>query len=426
MKLLGGIVRDYHAIIIGLLKVNGDNRQISEVLTVYMVTTRSMAEAAKEAAENSVLQNQDQEENIQDEQLQDLPVEMEMNQGSINPTQQTTDVDPLWAKLMRLPFFAGATLGEQKAMYMEEVDREQERERRFTEAERVRRQQEFELEKLRITSNTLPGPSATSFARKKLPVSLPEWESKTKMDKYLSTCERLLTAAKVDEEGWVTYILPKLPEKARTVYNRLPIEKANHYQALKRSLLDAYSISPLIYRQNFFQWKKRGASFADFLNEIEEQLDLWLHCVVPEKEEPNWRELLLRYRLEQQLPEDVAIHLAERKVPSAAEFAELADEFVTHRRIAAKVRGQCEGQSGDGGNSMKKAKTVTPESEKESNNSSSAEEKPARRYCAFCQRSGHTRDRCYSNPDSAYYKGSKKTMLQPNAETFVPKAEKEH
>ena len=64
VKLHGGIVRDYYAIIIGLLKVNGDNRQISEVLTIYMVTTRSMAEAAKEAAENSVLQNQDQEENL--------------------------------------------------------------------------------------------------------------------------------------------------------------------------------------------------------------------------------------------------------------------------------------------------------------------------------------------------------------------------
>ncbi|ELU14631.1 hypothetical protein CAPTEDRAFT_214937, partial [Capitella teleta] len=158
------------------------------------------------------------------------------------------------------------------------------------------------------------------------------------MDKYLSTCERLLDASKVDQEVWVAYILPKLPEKARTVYNRLPADRANVYPQLKRSLLDSYAISPFVYRQNFFGWKKRVAcSYTEYLGEIEEHLDMWLHCVVPNGQEPNWRELLLRYRLDQQFPEEVAMHLADKNIVTAAESADRADEYLVQRKIYART-----------------------------------------------------------------------------------------
>ncbi|ELU09102.1 hypothetical protein CAPTEDRAFT_212688, partial [Capitella teleta] len=116
---------------------------------------------------------------------------------------ETRQMDPLWEKLMRLPFFAEADMGEKRQMYREEQEREerrkeQEREERRKEQEReeeeVERQRQFELEKLRLTSSSKPRSPHVHA------VSLPPWEEKTKMDKYLSTCERLLDASKVDQE----------------------------------------------------------------------------------------------------------------------------------------------------------------------------------------------------------------------------------
>uniref|UniRef100_X2AIB4 Uncharacterized protein n=2 Tax=Capitella teleta TaxID=283909 RepID=X2AIB4_CAPTE len=199
-----------------------------------------------------------------------MPITRSMSQNSTSKTPdeaqsmsdvaqetltETRQMDPLWEKLMRLPFFAEADMGEKRQMYREEQEREERRKEQEREEEEVerQRQRQFELEKLRLTSSSKPRSPHVHA------VSLPPWEEKTKMDKYLSTCERLLDASKVDQEVWVAYILPKLPEKARTVYNRMPADRANVYPQLKRSLLDSYAISPFVYRQNFFGWKKRVA-----------------------------------------------------------------------------------------------------------------------------------------------------------------------
>ncbi|ELT98294.1 hypothetical protein CAPTEDRAFT_192893 [Capitella teleta] len=231
---------------------------------------------------------------------------------------KTRQMDPLWEKLMRLPFFVEADMGEKRQVCREEQEREE-------------RKKEQEREEQRKDSKPRSPHVYTAF--------LPSCEEKTKMDKYLSTCERLLDVSKVDQEVWVSYILPKLP--ARTIYNRMPADRANVYQQLKRLLLNSYAISPFVYRQNFFGWKKRVAcSYTEYLGEIEEHLDMWLHCPLPNGQEPNWRELLLRYRLDQQFLEEVAMHLADKNIVTVAESADLADEYLVQRKIYAKTTSQ--------------------------------------------------------------------------------------
>ncbi|ELT96923.1 hypothetical protein CAPTEDRAFT_203295 [Capitella teleta] len=301
---------------------------------------------------------------------------------------ETRQMDPLWEKLMRLPFFAKADMGEKRQMYREEQERE---EREEEEVER-QRQRQFELEKLRRTSSSKPRSPHVHA------VSLPPWEEKTKMDKYLSTCERLLDASKVDQEVWVAYILPKLPEKARTVYNRMPADRANVYPQLQRSLLDSYAISPFVYQ---------------YLGEIEEHLDMWLHCVVPNGQEPNWRELLLRYRLDQQFPEEVAMHLADKNIVTAAESANLADEYLVQRKIYARTTSQRDTQNENyssltGGQRWSGYSNII---------------------CTFCQRRGHVQSECYSDPKSPLYRGARRPSYQQmsaNTEKVAPKREHDH
>jgi hypothetical protein len=87
-------------------------------------------------------------------------------------------------------------------------------------------------------------------------VNLPDWDGRQRADNYLSVAEKLFQASGVPTEKWVGYLVPKFPEKARDIYNRLPVEKANDYATLKKEILDQYAISPLVYRKNFLHGQK--------------------------------------------------------------------------------------------------------------------------------------------------------------------------
>lgn len=92
--------------------------------------------------------------------------------------------------------------------------------------------------------------------RYQVEVILPQWRKTSKMDAYLITCERLLLGAQEPRSLWVVHIIPKLPEKARTVYNRIPLQLCNVYDDLKKEMLDRHALSASTYRNNFFSWDK--------------------------------------------------------------------------------------------------------------------------------------------------------------------------
>ncbi|ELU02699.1 hypothetical protein CAPTEDRAFT_199671 [Capitella teleta] len=169
--------------------------------------------------------------------------------------------------------------------------------------------------------------------------------------------------------------------------------------------------SKIVYRQNFFGWKKRVAcSYTEYLGEIEEHLDMWLHCVVPNGQEPNWRELLLRYRLDQQFPEEVAMHLADKNIVTAAESADRADEYLVQRKIYARTTSQRDTQNEN--------LTLGQRWSGYSNSISTV-----------CQRRGHVQSECYSDPKSPLYRGARRPsnqQMSANTEKVAPKSEHDH
>ncbi|ELT94250.1 hypothetical protein CAPTEDRAFT_206853 [Capitella teleta] len=160
--------------------------------------------------------------------------------------------------------------------------------------------------------------------------------------------------------------------------------------------------------------KKRVAcSYTEYLGEIEEHLDMWLHCVVPNGQEPNWRELLLRYRLDQQFPEEVAMHLADKNIVTAAESADLADEYLVQRKIYARTTSQRDTQN-------ENYSSLTG-GQRWSGYSNSI--------CTFCQRRGHVQSECYSDPKSPLYRGARRPsnqQINANTEKVAPKREHDH
>jgi hypothetical protein len=129
----------------------------------------------------------------------------------------------------------------------------------------------------------------------------------------------------------------------------MPLDKANIYSELKKELLHHFAVSALVYRRNFFTWSKRDRqSYGEYVENLEEQFRMWVRSSLEldGEQEPTYQDLkrlLLRYRLDQALPEELNLFLIDHKVDDVDECADLADEFMLSRRVLQKPKG-----SGDG------------------------------------------------------------------------------
>ena len=147
-------------------------------------------------------------------------------------------------------------------------------------------------------------------------VDIPAWTPSTKPEDYFSNAERLFRSHKIPEDLWVSQLFSKLPDKARTVFSRLSEQEALYYPTLEAEILKDYLVSPKIHRQNFFTWvKKAQQTHKEFLRQLAEQLKLWVEG--RELTHDQWVDKLLGYRLDIQLPEEIRLHLSDKKVEAA-------------------------------------------------------------------------------------------------------------
>lgn len=167
-------------------------------------------------------------------------------------------------------------------------------------------------------------------------VKIPAWGEKSRMDDYLQTCERLLRLSKVPPSLWVCQLIPYLPEKARSVYNAMPLEQANDYEPFKKQLLARYALPTKVYRRNFFNWVKRPyESYDEYVHSLRKQLRHWVDAETEEGQVPDYEELFLQYRLEQNMPEEIRLHVL--GVKSLSESVKSADRYVMNRRVISQL-----------------------------------------------------------------------------------------
>ena len=379
--------------------------------------------------------------------------------------------DVLWDSLMRLPYFRLAALDRKQELYEKEKEkerekerermeferqekekererekekerieferqekekeREQEKERERIEFERQEKEREFELRKLQIERESkirelsaerrrASNPTDPSPSRKPN-VNIPAWIHTTRPDKFFITCEKLFAAACTPRELWVGLIIDKLSQRARDVYSSLGTREANDYDQLKAAILAEYRISPTIYRKNFFTWVKRpGQTYAEYVKSLKEQLDLWVND--GDTQNINWPELLLRYRFESQLSDELNLYILDKKASDFQECITLADEFTLNRKLLPKSRS---GQASDNRPS-KRSHTMTESGITDRNDSTGAhgtntvmhdrlippgQNSRSRRptkYCTYCHRSGHELSDCWANPAGPKYRGTRR------------------
>ena len=331
--------------------------------------------------------------------------------------------DPIYEKLKNLPFFVDATKDQQRKLYLEmhtaeaakerdERDAQMKREEREAQLTREREERQFQLQMKQLDAEV-----SEKRAREESPASdvissacnvkssgfgkvpLPIWEEKTRLDAYLNTCERLLEGAEVEKRLWPAAIVPKLPEKARAIYNSLPRSSANNYEELKEALLKRFSVSAAVYRKNFFAWTKRNyQTYTEYIHSLREQLTQWVQSAVPRGESVNWEELLLRYRLDTQAPDELRLLMLDLKIQNIDEACRLADEFASSRPAPQK------------------SQSAVPAAQ--------AKQEPQRagKFCEYCQKPGHDRVSCFADPNSPKFRPRNNSSRAPKPNSAPPSA----
>ena len=126
---------------------------------------------------------------------------------------------------------------------------------------------------------------------------------------------------------------------------------------MKAAILKSFELVPEAYRKRFrTQRKKENQSYVEFLRGKENALEKWCDSTTIGGDVERLRQLILAEEFLNCVPEEVRVHLSERKTDVSYEMAALADEYtLTHRKTKKKT------YTGSQGSRMKLKAEFNPE-----------------------------------------------------------------
>ncbi|GFV68579.1 uncharacterized protein TNCV_3130341 [Trichonephila clavipes] len=112
-----------------------------------------------------------------------------------------------------------------------------------------KRKDEFELEKLRIQTQSKLGADTSKesdikFLVKEVSKFIHRFDLKEEISLYLKLFERQAQRLNVDQENWVSHLLGLLPTEVSHIIAREPDVKANSYELVKDLLLKRFKLTP--------------------------------------------------------------------------------------------------------------------------------------------------------------------------------------
>ncbi|GFV52005.1 homeotic protein female sterile [Trichonephila clavipes] len=145
-----------------------------------------------------------------------------------------------------------------------------------------KRKDEFELEKLRIQTQSKLGAdtfkeSDTKFLVKEVSKFIHRFDLKEDISLYLKLFERQAQRLNIDQENWVSHLLGLLPTEVSHIIAREPDDKANSYEHVKDLLLKRFKITPEKFRQLFVAHQKAPErTWIDFYHELNTYFNGWI------------------------------------------------------------------------------------------------------------------------------------------------------
>ena len=274
------------------------------------------------------------------------------------------------------------------------IQAEMELQRNKMEPEKVKIQQETRLREVDLAIRGREG-SHDSFEVTKQARLVPKFEE-ANVDGYFAHFERTALNLGWPKECWSMLLQTVLTGKAQRAYATLPTESCADYDLVKAAVLKSFELVPEAYRQKFrTQRKTENQSYVEFLREKENALDKWCDSKRIDGDAEKLRQLILAEEFLNCVPEEVRVHLSERKTDVTYEMAALADEYIlTHRKTKEKTFT---------GNRVKFKAELRPKEENRRTFQSSSRTV----VCYKCGKAGHIAIRCQLG------KGPERNQTQP-------------
>ena len=254
----------------------------------------------------------------------------------------------------------------------------------------------MELEKIKIQQETrlrevdlaIKGrkESHDSFEVTKQARLVPKFEE-ANVDGYFAHFERTALNLGWPKECWSMLLQTVLTGKAQRAYATLPTENCADYDLVKAAVLKSFELVPEAYRQKFrTQRKTENQSHVEFLREKENALDKWCDSKRIDGDAEKLRQLILAEEFLNCVPEEVRVHLSERKTDVTYEMAALADEYIlTHRKTKEKPYT---------GSKVKFKAELSPEGRPKEGNRRTFQSSSRTVVCYKCGKAGHIAIRC--------------------------------
>ena len=217
------------------------------------------------------------------------------------------------------------------------IQAQMELQRNKMELEKARIQQETRLREVDLAIRGRKG-SHDCFEVTKQARLVPKFEE-ANVDGYFAHFERTALNLGWPKECWSMLLQTVLTGKAQRAYATLPTESCADYDLVKAAVLKSFELVPEAYRQRFrTQRKTENQSYVEFLREKENALDKWCDSKRIDGDAEKLRQLILAEEFLNCVPEEVRVHLSERKTDVTYEIAALADEYIlTHRKTKEKT-----------------------------------------------------------------------------------------
>ena len=260
------------------------------------------------------------------------------------------------------------------------IQAQMELERNKMELEKAKIQQETRLREVDLAIRGREG-SHDSFEVTKQARLVPKFEE-ANVDGYFAHFERTALNLGWPKECWSMLLQTVLTGKAQRAYATLPTENCADYDLVKAAVLKSFELVPEAYRQKFrTQRKTENQSYVEFLREKENALDKWCDSKRIDGDAEKLRQLILAEEFLNCVPEEVRVHLSERKTDVNYEMAALADEYIlTHRKTKEKTFT---------GNRVKFKAESSPEGRPKEENRRTFQSSSKTVVCYKCGKAGH-------------------------------------
>ena len=278
------------------------------------------------------------------------------------------------------------------------IQAQMELQRNKMELEKIKIQQETRLREVDLAIRGRKE-SHDSFEVTKQARLVPKFEE-ANVDGYFAHFERTALNLGWPKECWSMLLQTVLTGKAQRAYATLPTENCADYDLVKAAVLKSFELVPEAYRQKFrTQRKTENQSYVEFLREKENALDKWCDSKRIDGDAEKLRQLILAEEFLNCVPEEVRVHLSERKTDVTYEMAALADEYIlTHRKTKEKPYT---------GSKVKFKAELSPEGRPKEENRRTFQSSSRTVVCYKCGKAGHIAIRCQLG------KGPERNQTQP-------------